>query len=159
MPDTTTNYGWPKPDAVGERFSDNVARDYLDQIDADLFVAVGAAGAWTSYVPTVTAGTGTFTSAAAVGRYKQMGKTIMLRIAVTITTNGTAASYVNVTLPFATPNNEDQAMSGSETAVVGKGLRATLLKNTSNARITFYDATYPGANGHVLVIEGVYEAA
>jgi hypothetical protein len=114
--------------------------------------------AWTAYTPTVTAFGGTLTTASAQGRYKQRGKSLELRVAVTITTNGTGSSAIVFTLPFATPNNEDQFIGGLETALSGKALRGHVPKNTSNCLVQFYDASYPGADGAVLVLTGVYES-
>src|SRR6187551_965140 len=56
-------------------------------------------GAWSTYTPTITAGTGTFTTVSGAGRYKKIGRVVHLFILVTITTNGTAASWVQATLP------------------------------------------------------------
>lgn len=60
---------------------------------------------WTPYTPAVRSSAGSLAStsstASATGRYKQIGKSILLQIEVTITTAGTATGSVFATLPFA----------------------------------------------------------
>jgi hypothetical protein len=56
--------------------------------------------AWTTYTPTITAQTGTITTSSATGRYKQIGKTTLLEVDVTITTAGTGAQGLRASLPF-----------------------------------------------------------
>ena len=56
--------------------------------------------AWTSYTPTVTASSGTYTAASATGSHMVAGGICHFRIKVTITTKGTGSLCV-VTLPFA----------------------------------------------------------
>lgn len=158
MPDTTTNYGFTKPSAMGEKFPENVARNFLDQIDTAL-AAVAAAGAWTAYTPTLSAFSGSLTSATAAGRYRQTGKTIFVRVQINITTNGTAAGNISATLPAAAHATNDQTLGGRETLLTGKALAGTIAAGASAVQINFYDNAYPGANGNRLVVEGVYEAA
>jgi hypothetical protein len=123
--------------------------------DADLtaVAASGVAAAWTAYTPTVTAGSGAFTTVSGAGRYLVIGKTTLISVTVTITTNGTAAGYVHVTLPN-TPQGSVQ-LTGRESAA-GKALQ-TRAGGGSTFDILNYDGTYPGASGGVLVVGGVYE--
>ncbi len=126
--------------------------------DTDLtaVAASGLAAAWTPYTPTVTSGTGTFTSASATGAYVQVGKIVSFRIEVTVTTNGTAATNIAATLPVADVNRHNA--SGFERALTGKVVRGSL---NSGGKVTFlyYDNSYPGADGAIFVLSGVYEAA
>ena len=126
-------------------------------------VARGGTGdtgtAWTAYTPTITPGSGSFTTVSASGRYKQIGKTVFLRVTVTITTNGTAGTQVDVSLPVANENAEFQVMNGVEVATTGSALSGIILKTSSTLRIRRYDNAYLGGNGAVLVMEGSYEAA
>jgi len=134
---------------------------------SDVTIAVsGAAGAtfqqsmglgWTDFTPTITPGSGSFTAVSATGRYRKRGKSVDFAISVTITTNGTAAGNVTATLPVSRNTTVPQAAAGRESGVTGKSLVAAL--NASNMNIFFYDNTYPGANGAVLNVTGVYEAA
>lgn len=126
-------------------------------------VAVGGTGdtgsAWTSYTPTVTATTGTFTSVSATGAYKTIGRTMFIRFTVTITTIGTAAGRMLVTLP-----------SGSF-AAAGAGF-AGGFNNTSNlicGGTNFDDITkfslvtaaglFPGTTGDVINFAGILQTA
>ncbi|MET4283574.1 hypothetical protein [Bradyrhizobium sp. LA6.12] len=113
-------------------------------------------GAWTSYTPTVSAGTGTFTSASATGVYKQIGKTVLFTVTITITTNGSGATNVTVTNPVNT-NGSNAGAFGREVGVSGKMLQGVI--NTSNMNIYNYDNSYPGATGAFIVMSGFYAAS
>ncbi|MET4263898.1 hypothetical protein ABIA95_000165 [Bradyrhizobium sp. LA8.1] len=113
-------------------------------------------GAWTSYSPTVSAGSGSFTSASATGVYKQIGKTVLFTVTITITTNGSAATNVTVTNPVNT-NGSNAGAFGREVGVSGKMLQGVI--NTSNMNIYNYDNTYPGATGAFIVMSGFYAAS
>lgn len=114
--------------------------------------------AWTAYTPTLTAGAGTFTTASAAGRYKQLGKTVLFSITVTITTNGTAAGFIGVTLP-ANSAAKEQAATGRENAAAGFVCGGVIGASTSQLLLTKYDNTYPGGNGYSITMQGVYETA
>jgi len=104
-----------------------------------------------STTPGATAGSGTFTTVACALKYTKIGNRCLFNTTVTITTNGTAATYVSVPLPFAAA--EITACAGVETAVTGAALAA--YANGSNLIIRKYDATYPGADSYVLSVSGV----
>ena len=114
--------------------------------------------AWTAYTPTVTAGTGTFTTVSAVGRYKQIGKVVHFIVTITCTTVGSAASYVLFTLPVTANTTATLGFGGRETAINGSSLGGSLISSTQ-AIIQYYNATFPGASGSVLAVGGTYEAA
>lgn len=127
-------------------------------------VAQGGTGdtgtAWTTYTPTITAATGTFTSVSATGRYKTLGKTVFFSVHITITTNGTAAGLVLATLPVASVNSGARHYAvGQETAVAGFMLFGIVLPNSTTLQLAKYDATYPGASGYVIDASGSYESA
>lgn len=111
--------------------------------------------AWTSYTPTMAAGSGTFTSASATGRYKQIGKTVFVQIVATITTVGTASGFVSVTLPV-TPNGW-AVFTGKEGAVNGKAFGGST-NGSATLQLTNYDNTSPIVASAVLIVEGVYES-
>lgn len=111
--------------------------------------------AWTAYTPTITAGSGTITTKSATGRYKQLGKTIFLQMAITITTNGSGAVSVNATLPFT--GGSTCVISGRENIATGKMLQGIIVGGS--IFILNYDNTYPGADGANLFLSGVYESA
>lgn len=112
--------------------------------------------AWTTYTPTITAGSGTFTTTSASGRYQQIGKTVFVFISIVITTNGSAATFVQATLPV-TGRSDGYVLAGRENAVAGLMLQGFI--SAGVIQIVNYDNTYPGGNGKTLLLSGLYEAA
>lgn len=120
------------------------------------------APAWSTHTPTVTAGAGTFTSVSGTIRYYDVGKIRFFHCKITITTNGTAASFVAATLPSGAPEGSLKYLGAGRTnAVSGKGLIGVFSSGfASNSILIFnYDGTYPGADGEVLDVGGSYELA
>jgi hypothetical protein len=124
--------------------------------DASIATAKIAAEVWTTYTPTITAGSGAFTTVSATGRFLTLGKTRLLRIVISITTNGTAATSILATLPAGNPLDFNWILSGREQTSTGHSLIGSIVSNTQ-MQITKYDATYPGADGRTLVVNGAYE--
>lgn len=115
---------------------------------------------WTSWTPTVTSVTGTITTVGAVtAKYRLEPKTVYFIVSATITTNGTGGSAINITLPPIQGgiSNSNQACYGREDGITGKALTGIILYGTQGINVTFYDATYPGADGAVIQIQGFYE--
>ncbi len=114
-------------------------------------------GAWVSYAPSISAVAGAITTIGAVsGRYKRIGKTIILQVDATITTAGTAGGPLTASLPF---NAAAFAYMGSsrDFGVSGKGGPAFI--SASDAIVSAQDsaaATY-FANGARVVIGITYE--
>lgn len=103
----------------------------------------------------VTAGSGTLTSANGVLTYEQVGGWVDFRLVLTVTTNGTGATSLKVTLPI---NQQGaHAFVGGRPAdgvpVIG------FITGTGVLTIQNLDGTYPGANGRILTISGRYVAA
>lgn len=115
-------------------------------------------GAWTSWTPTVTAGSGTFTSVSGSGKYTQIGKTVIWRVDITITTVGTASGAVLFTIPVTSAVSVGMIGSGREDALSGKALTCKLT-TTSQASSLNYDNTSPIGAGSILRLSGQYEAA
>jgi hypothetical protein len=113
-----------------------------------------------AYTPVITAGAGAFTTVSATGRYRKIGKLIFIQITITITTNGTAASFVIASLPFATVNvaGVNHMLAGG-ILNSGAALIGFAIGNTSQLRAFKYDSSYPGADGETLVLSGFYEVA
>lgn len=133
------------------------------RIDSEGLITAGSGsgtslGAWTSYTPTITAGTGTFTTVSASGKYCQIGKIVVCKFTITITTNGTAAGGILATLPVTAASGLISTGSGRENSVVGKMLQV-YNSSTTQATIFNYDNTYPGGNGYSIICSLVYEAA
>ena len=116
-------------------------------------------GAWTTWTPTVTAGSGTFTTVSGTGRYIQIGKTIMGTFSITITTNGTAASDIRFTLPV-TQFGGLSAQLGTAFESTSTGAMCQVIGlNSTTALIVTYNYTYPGASGRTITGSFNYEAA
>lgn len=135
---------------------------------ADILLIGGATGGrltqdanevWTAYVPGVAAGSGAFTTASALGRFKKVGKTVFWNAVVTITTLGSAGTNVTLGNPFTanTSLGGSGTVMGREAALTGKALCG--VTNASSTVIFFYDNTFPGAAGSVLRVGGFYEIA
>lgn len=113
--------------------------------------------AWTSFTPTMTATSGTLTTVTAAGFYKVIGKTCFLQMGVTITTNGTANGFLNFSLPFTSSSTCRCYVTGSERASTGKMCKGFIDPSTTIASVSYYDNTYPGANGTSIQVSGFYE--
>jgi hypothetical protein len=106
----------------------------------------------------VTASTGTLTAASATGRSYQLGKVVFVQMDVVITTNGTGAVSLHVTLPVV-PAPFNSALAGK--SVNNDFIVAVdIVPADGNfAKIHGFDGTYPGFSGVEFVVTGVYEAA
>lgn len=115
-------------------------------------------GVLTAYTPTVTAGSGTFTTVSATGRFRAIGKTCFFIIQVVITTNGTAATSVQATLPLTAliglPVRVSGGLNGTD-AVLGGYIASA----GTAVGVKKYDGTYPGGDGITFQVSGVYETA
>lgn len=112
--------------------------------------------AWTTYTPTVSAFSGTFTTVSATGRYKQMGKTYHFQITVTVTTKGTA-QYVKATLPNSITAAAPTIIVAQETTLGGMFIATA---GTAGSTVTWakYDGTDGLFNGGIYVCSGTIEA-
>lgn len=123
-------------------------------------VAKGGTGdtgtAWSTYTPTVTCSSGSLTTYTATGRYKTIGKTAHLQIAITNTTNGTCAGYWQISVPGGWTLAAAYAYSGMDFNAL-KSLVAGSNSGGSSVIATLYDGTYPGVSGHSYTISGVVE--
>lgn len=151
-----------------ERDAPTIAPSLRDMANALLLALTPAdqdapPGSWQPYTPTVTAGTGTFTTVSAAGRWQRIGKRVDVAIEIDVTTVGTAASYIVVSLPAPSRGGLPlgyQYMGGRENAVTGKSINVIVgFSGAALALVTFYDGTFPGASGNKITITGSYEAA
>lgn len=108
----------------------------------------------TAYVPTITAQTGTITTASATCNYTRRGKFATVDMTITITTNGTGGGYISATLPFSCVGG---ALSGIESVV--SGASCTAVASGSNLLIRKYDSSYPGVASAVIKLSGILELA
>jgi hypothetical protein len=126
-------------------------------------VARGGTGdtgtAWTTYTPTITAGSGTFGSVTGAGRYKVMGKTVYFNLLVTVTTVGTAAQNIVATLPAGMTSAAIVSLSGVEVNATGNMVRGFINSGASTISMAYYNNTFPGGSGNAVCISGVFEIA
>ena len=108
--------------------------------------------AWTAYTPTITAQTGTPTTVSATGRYKQIGKTLLVSLNITVTTIGTAANSMSATLPAGFTSAATSAGAGKDVALNGKVIGGWVnTATTSIIDIRNYDNTTVWVNGVNLI--------
>ena len=102
-----------------------------------------------TFTPTVTSGSGTFTTVSASGAYTLIGRKVFLHGRITITDAGTASGTLNITLPF-TNIVYDAAGSAYEYAAVGfsAAIRVSALASTAN--LIKYDGTTAIGTGNRL---------
>jgi len=113
---------------------------------------------WTAFIPVVTAGAGSITAYTATGNYMQLGKIVNFQIDVILTTNGTGASYLDITLPSA-PGNVD-GFNASVSGIIrsnGWSLATIALIGTQTIRAYLYNGSYPGTDGRTFNISGSYQ--
>lgn len=123
------------------------------------FSGVADAAAWTAFTPTITASSGSITTKSGVGWYKQIGKTIHCRVALTITTNGTGAGNIIFTLPVA-PKLDTRFFNLGLNNTNGTTLLCYTDNSTGNGLLFILSSgAYPGADGAVLHSSLTYEAA
>lgn len=134
-------------------------------VTGTLPVANGGTGetgtAWTSYTPTVTASSGTFTTVSATGKYKKIGRVVHYNIKITITTVGTAAGVVYATLPFTAESSTTifPVGIGYESAATGVYLAGFIpWYSPTQVYITKLDTTSAIAAGYALNMCGTYES-
>lgn len=107
---------------------------------------------WLTYAAQVTASSGSLTTVGTVTTtYQVVGSSLYFSHNVTITTNGTGAGQLRVTLPF-TPASVG-VTAGKENGLTGKELLGN--SNTNFIAYVFYDGTYPGGNGAVILGGGI----
>ena len=110
-----------------------------------------------AYTPTISAGSGSFTTASATGRYTRYAKTIFYEVIVTITTKGTG-SEVRFSLPYTPAQSNYVTAFGREDGATGKMVQGKPLGGSAIA-LFFYDGTATGGDGHVYRVNGWFEVA
>lgn len=107
--------------------------------------------------PTPTAGSGSFSDASATLKYMKNGKRVDFTSTVVITTNGTAAGYVAIPLPFTAEARAVCCAAFDETALLG--LIGYIPASSTSVRIYTPAGAYPGATGKTLMVAGHYWVA
>jgi len=114
---------------------------------------------WVSYTPVVSAGSGSLTSYSASGSYIRRGNVVFVKLQIVISDNGNGSAYLNVSMPMSSAGSVGQTIDGKERSATGRQISGYLDSGTNNATLQFYDASYPGGNGHVINLSGFYEVS
>jgi phage-related tail fiber protein len=116
--------------------------------------------AWTSYTPTITPLTGSYTSAAATGTYMTVFGICHFRIQLTVTTKGTGANPT-LSLPVAAlAGHINDLMLAREVAITGTMGVARINNALTGVSISSYNAVdLVTADGCIVVITGYYPIA
>jgi hypothetical protein len=117
-------------------------------------------GQWKAYTPTAVPFTGAFGAYTTAGRYRQVGKTVNVAIQLTITTNGTAAGNIQISLPLIAYSGSGalyQVMYGREIQIVGHMLQGAINPGGTTVFVYDYTNSYAGGTGYVLDLAGTYE--
>jgi hypothetical protein len=118
---------------------------------AEFSLVAKAQNPWTSYTPQIASSVGAITTLGAVSCFYLIFQRICLvEFKFTITTNGTGAGLITLTMPIVAPATPTSA-AGSAVRVADHHALAVLYDQTSNAvQLTLYDGTYPGVDGAVI---------
>ena len=111
---------------------------------------------WQPFSPVCHAGSGTLAGYSAKGRYNRMGQRVFLTLNVQIARNGSGSGSIICTLPVPASDALVQVASGFDVGRRRKAVSAIL-----KADMNIVDAlgNYPGDDGSILAISGVYEAS
>jgi len=124
---------------------------------------IGAA--WETYTPTVTPQSGTITTLGArFGKYSRINKLVVVMFDVTITTNGTGGTWLNIGKPITSVGS-----LGGNTGLVGMAYETAVtgwlgaIRDSSTTAVlvlgTGGSPGYIGGNGHRVTGFFTYEAA
>lgn len=108
--------------------------------------------AWTTFTPTFTCGTATFTVTSA--RFKTQGKVTWISFDVTIASLGSCTNTITFTSPNAPQSGA--GMAGHEVAVNGRGLNCAISPGSTSVQCAKSDASQMVVAEHYLT-SGVYE--
>jgi hypothetical protein len=152
----TLNYAYYSAGTTPSKFGGNVDVGGLSVAGVD------ASGAWTSYTPSIGAGTGALgTGNSSSGRYKQIGKTVFFTAQVNLGASGagTAGGWLVIGLPVAAKQTTAPgiAFSGIRSGLVG--LTAIIDTTTTIDVVDAAAGANPIANSRSYYINGSYEAA
>jgi hypothetical protein len=171
---TTAEGGAGAADSRGVFYSDAVYSNVAVRLIGMFTATEATAGTWVTnpsavvsgpvdesnfinvWTPSVTSQAGTFTSVSAVGSFVTTGNKCLCRITITITTNGTAATNIIVTLPF---NSLIDSNAVGNARAGGNGIIISGLVTAGSANMTAirdYLGAYPGADGRTLQLTFEY---
>lgn len=111
---------------------------------------------WFAYAPTITSGTGAFTTVAAIAKFTLISRICHLKIEVTTTTVGTAAQSTIFTLPITAVEAERDIGSGLERFNTGDAL-VVRASTTLLGQIRNYVNGFAGGNGSIQICSLAYQ--
>lgn len=109
-----------------------------------------------TYVTTANSTFGTITAYTAIGNYTKVGRQVTATVEVSITNNGTGATAIDISLPFASAATYSYAGAGRESVLTGHMLQCLAGPSSSFVRVYKYDGTYPGGTGATLFLTITY---
>jgi hypothetical protein len=115
--------------------------------------------AWTSYTPTVTASSGSFTTVTASGKYNVIGKTCFVTMQINTTTVGTASGTIYATLPFTSAGRIQIGGYGMEVNSTGNMLKGYIPTSSTQLQITTYTNSSTIGAGYQPIMTVTYEIA
>jgi hypothetical protein len=113
---------------------------------------------WTNYTPTLTAGSGSFTSASVTGRYLKIGKLVHFTVGLSVTTVGTASSFFEISLPFTSGSVQNFAVAGRDSAN-GNAFIGVIDTGSTQLVIQEYNGGFGLVAGSSLNMTGFYESS
>lgn len=109
------------------------------------------------YTATITSTIGAITATTQALKYTKIGRIVTITGNFTITTNGTAAGRLVITLPI-TAATANMSGAGTETGATGF-VFGIVGASINSIQIFKYDTTYLGGNGYVFPLNFSYQAA
>ena len=113
-----------------------------------------------NYTPTMISTAGTITTVGAIqGQYFLKGRIVYFQAQGTITTNGTGAGAIQMSLPIQASSTATSrwVVLGRGDAISGNSLIGVIAAGGLQVVLTNYNATYPGANGERIAVTGWYQ--
>jgi len=161
-PITNGGTGATSATAAGTNLGTSVVGTNTDQLAKSSMIQNELANkrAWTSFTPTITSGSGTYTSAVATGTYMVMFGICFVRMQLTVTTKGTGANP-SLSLPFAAlAGHANDLFTAREVVVTGTGGNARVNGALTGVSISAYNVTdLITADGCTVVVTGSYPIA
>lgn len=153
----TTTSSFTVVEADNQAWVLNTPQNSMSTLDAG-FHSVLRGQAWKTFTPTVSAGSGTFTSVVATGALQLTNsKKLSVRFDINIVDAGTAAGAIGVSMPGAYIADTLQVISGQETAATGRAVIANIVGGSSTFSITGIDGLTIIATGRRVVLTGFIE--
>jgi hypothetical protein len=106
--------------------------------------------------PTVVSQSGTLTSATVTVRWRRLRNRIEIQGTYSVTTNGTGAGAILVSLPWNSHAQNYAVANFKELSVVGKSGAGVINASASTVNFQFADGGYPGGDGYNVRFSGDY---